>query len=278
MGITNVQVRQTPRIGIISSGDEIVPVENDPPPGCMRDVNRFTLGAMARNAYAEPVWIGMATDSLESVSALISQGLESSDAVLISGGSSMGTRDLVIAALEDLPDSKILVHGVSVSPGKPLIVAKVGEKPVFGLPGHPVSAMVSFDQFVVPLIRRLDGEDAVHPFLAPTITAELGRNMPSREGRTDFVRVRLENPNGRIVAVPVLGKSGMISAMVRAHGAVIISNDCEGLYKGDLVTVHLFANWIGEAIEKEHLFGHEASCGGSGDILKPPQQELLSGS
>ena len=278
MGMTNVKVHRTPRLGIISSGDEIVPVEMEPPPGCMRDVNRFTLGAMARNAYADPVWIGMATDSLESVSELIRLGLESCDAVLISGGSSMGTRDLVIAVLEELPDSKILVHGVSISPGKPLIVAEVGNKTVFGLPGHPISAMVSFEQFVVPLIRRLAGEDAVHPFLAPTITANLGRNIPSKEGRTDFVRVRLENRNGRIVAAPVLGKSGMISSMVRAHGVAVIGNDCEGLYKGDLITVHLFANWIGEAIEKEHLFGYEASGRGSRDISKPPQHEHLSGS
>jgi len=204
------------------------------------------------------------------------KGIQSTDIVLISGGSSMGSRDLVIEAIESFDDAEILLHGVAVSPGKPLILARVGHKPIIGLPGHPVSAMVCFEQFVVPIIRRLEGEDVVNPFLRPTIRAILSRNVPSREGRLDFVRVRLQNQRDGVVAVPVPGKSGMISAMVRAHGCVRIEADCEGLYKGDEVTVSLFADWIEESIEKKHLSGHEAPRRGPGDIFGPSQQEKLS--
>jgi molybdopterin molybdotransferase len=196
--------------------------------------------------------------------------------VVISGGSSMGSRDYVIEAIGAYDDSEILLHGVSVSPGKPLILARVGSKPVVGLPGHPASAMVCFEQFVVPLIRRLGGEDVVTPFLRPTITAYLTRNLPSREGRMDFVRVRLKVEGRTITATPVLGKSGMISAMVRAHGCICIEEDCEGLYKGDHVTVNLFSNWIEEHVEKEHLSRHEVAGGSSGNLFESSRQEQLS--
>ena len=188
----------------------------------------------------------------------------------------MGSRDHVLEAIRAHDDSEILLHGVSVSPGKPLILAKVGTRPVIGLPGHPVSAMVCFEQFVVPILRRLEGEDVVNPYLRKTFQAFLSRNVASREGRTDFVRVRLQNKDDRIVAVPVPGKSGMISAMVRAHGFIRIEADCEGLYKGDRVEVHLFADWIEESLEKKHLSGHEVAGGSAGDFFAAPEQEKLS--
>ncbi len=277
MGRRTVKVYERPRVAIISSGDEIVPIEQVPPPGCMRDVNRHALSAMALEVHATPVWIGIAPDRLDTLSSLIETALQRSDAVVISGGSSMGSRDLVIDAIRGYEDSELLVHGVSVSPGKPLILATVSGRPVIGLPGHPVSAMVCFEQFVVPLIRRLEGEDVLNPYLRVTVQAFLGRNIPSREGRTDFVRVRLKKSGDRLTAVPVPGKSGMISAMVRGHGHIRIETDCEGLYKGDRVKVHLFSNWIEENLAKEHLFGHEAPGRGSDDIPESSRQERLSG-
>ncbi|MEW6352640.1 MAG: gephyrin-like molybdotransferase Glp, partial [Thermodesulfobacteriota bacterium] len=276
MGRSTIKVHRRPSVAVISSGDEIVPVEEEPPPGCVRDVNRHTLSAAVQEAHAHPIWIGIAPDKLRELSLLIDQGVRSADIVLISGGSSMGSRDLVIEAIESYDDAEILLHGVAVSPGKPLILARIGRRPVVGLPGHPVSAMVCFEQFVVPLIRRLEGEDVVSPFLRPTVQAILSRNVPSKEGRLDFIRVRLQEQRDGIVAVPVPGKSGVISAMVRAHGCVRIEPDCEGLYKGDEVTVSLFADWIEESLEKKHLPGHEASRRRPGDIFGPSRQEKLS--
>jgi molybdopterin molybdotransferase len=276
MGRSTVGVYRKSSVAVISSGDEIVPIEEEPPAGCVRDVNRHTLSAAIQEAHANPVWIGIAPDQLRKLSSLIEQGIDTADTVVISGGSSMGSRDLVIEAIESFDDAEILLHGVAVSPGKPLILARIGHRPIVGLPGHPVSAMICFEQFVVPLIRRLEGEDVVNPFLRPTITATLSRNAPSKEGRLDFIRVRLQTHGDGIVAVPVPGKSGVISAMVRAHGWVRIEADCEGLYKGDEVTVNLFADWIEESLEKKHISGHEVPGRGAGAIFGPSQQEKLS--
>jgi molybdopterin molybdotransferase len=276
MGKQSVSVFKKPSVAVISSGDEIVPIDQDPPPGCVRDVNRYTLSAMIQEGHAKPIWIGIAPDNLASLSSLIEAAMKSGDVVIISGGSSMGSRDHVIEAIQSHKDSEILVHGVSVSPGKPLILARVGSTPIVGLPGHPVSAMVCFEQFVTPIMRRLEGEDTLYPFRRSSLKAFLSRNVPSKEGRTDYVRVRLLNKEGKTTAVPVPGKSGVISAMVRAHGYVRIEADCEGLYKGDEVTVHLFADWMGDDLEKEHISGHEAAGGGSGHIFATPKQEKLS--
>ncbi len=276
MGVSSLVAHRKPAVGVMSSGDEIVSIGDKLSAGCMRDVNRYTLTAMAEEAHARPGWIGTAKDDLDEIRSLVDRALDEADLLIISGGSSMGSRDLVIEALRSRPDSRILVHGVSISPGKPLIVARVGTKAVFGLPGHPVSAMVCFEQFVVPLIRRLEGEEVEEPFVRPTVSAFLGRNVPSREGRTDYVRVRLHEVADKMVAIPVLGKSGMISGMVRAQGFVRIEPDCEGLYKGDEVTVHLFSNWIEDRSATKHLPGYEAAGGRAGDIFETPEQERLS--
>ncbi|HMK35524.1 MAG TPA: gephyrin-like molybdotransferase Glp [Desulfomonilaceae bacterium] len=277
MGRRTVRVFKKPAVAIISSGDEIVPIDQEPPPGCVRDVNRYTLSAMVREAHAEPVWIGIATDDLKTLTSLIQKAMQAADMVIVSGGSSMGARDHVIEAIQSHTNAKILVHGVSVSPGKPLILAKIGSIPVLGLPGHPVSAMVCFEQFVTCLCRRLEGEEVAQPFLRPTVQSFLSRNVPSKEGRTDFVRVRLQSMDGKIAAIPVPGKSGVISAMVRAHGYIVIGADCEGAYKGDSVIVSLFADWMGGNLEKEYLSRYEAACRGTGHIFETPQQEKISG-
>jgi molybdopterin molybdotransferase len=277
LGRPNVRVFRKPKIAVISSGDEIVPIEHDPPPGCVRDINRHTLTACVIEAHAEPIWIGIAPDRLPILSDFLVKSLKKSDLVLISGGSSMGSRDFVIEAIRSLDDSEILVHGVSLSPGKPLIIGQSGRVPVVGLPGHPVSAMVCFEQFVVPIIRRLEGENVEHPFVRPTIQAILARNLPSKEGRLDLVRVKLKKADSKLTAMPVPGKSGMISAMVRADGFIRIPENCEGLYKGDSVNVNLFSPWLEDQIAKEYLLGHEASSGGVGALFEPVGQEKLSG-
>lgn len=276
MGLTSVRVYRRPSVAIISSGDEIVPIDVDPPAGCVRDINRNTLAACVKEAHGEPVWVGIAQDRLADLSPLIDRALKTADLVMISGGSSMGSRDLVIEAIEAYEDSAILLHGVSVSPGKPFILARVGAQPVVGLPGHPVSAMVCFEQFVAPLMRRLEGEDVINPFFRPSFPALLSRNVPSKEGRLDFVRVRLTIKERRLTAVPVIGKSGMISTMVRAHGHITIEPDCEGLYKGDLVNVHLFSHWMEEDLATQYLSGHEASSRGALDLFATPAHEKLS--
>ncbi len=276
MGINKLEVFAKPRVAVISSGDEIVPIDQEPLPGCVRDINRHTIIALIKEVGCSPSWMGIASDTLESISNIIDKSLETTDMVLISGGSSMGSRDYVIEAIESHDDSEILLHGVSISPGKPLIVSRIGDKPVIGLPGHPVSAMICFEQFVIPLLRLLEGENSIQPYLRPTIEALLTKNVPSKEGRTDFVRVKLEFHSGTVTAVPISGKSGAISAMSKADGSIIIGEDCEGLYKGDNVVVHLFSNWLGANSETKHIPGYEASARSPRTLFEPSKQEKLS--
>ncbi|MBU2622754.1 MAG: molybdopterin molybdenumtransferase MoeA, partial [Proteobacteria bacterium] len=158
------------------------------------------------------------------------------DMVLISGGSSVGTRDYTIEILSDLPDSEIIVHGISISPGKPTILSRSGKKPLWGLPGHVVSAMIVFAAVVKPFIEKISGfsSEQKNRF---TLSARLSRNVSSAQGRTDYIRVRLTEKEGILWAEPILGKSGLINTMIKADGLIEIGKNMEGLEKGTEVRV-----------------------------------------
>ena len=156
--------------------------------------------------------------------------------VLLSGGSSVGSRDLTLEVLKTLPDSTVLLHGVAIKPGKPTILADVGGKAFFGLPGHVASAMVVFHVLVRRHLEHLGG---ARPRPELRVSARLSRNVSSVHGRRDFLRVRLEERDGAMLAIPVLGKSGLIRTMVLADGLVEIDRDAEGLDEGTEVRVEL---------------------------------------
>jgi molybdopterin molybdotransferase len=239
LGRETVQVYRKPRIGIVSTGDEVVPVSAVPGPGQIRDVNSTTLAAMARVAGGQPRDYGIINDNAEQLKIACARALGENDMILVSGGSSVGMRDFTIEAFKAQPASEIMVHGVSISPGKPTILARSGDKPMWGIPGHVTSAMVVFRVLVAPFITHLGGlgEGSQRSFGIP---ARLARNLSSAQGRVDFVRVRLEERTDALYAEPLLGKSGLINTMVKADGLVRIAADAEGLDKGDLVTVELF--------------------------------------
>lgn len=235
-GKETVEVYQKPVIGIISTGDEVVPVNEFPGSGQIRDINTYTIASLVIKAGGVPVTYGIARDEFEVLFEKGSQALAQCDMILISGGSSVGTRDFTIEALSALPDATILVHGISISPGKPTILAKVGPKAFWGLPGHVVSAMVVFTIAVQPFIENIGG-------LSPQekselkISALLSRNVSSAQGRIDFIRVRLTETKGVLWAEPVLGKSGLIHTMIKADGLIAIGENAEGLDKGAEVQV-----------------------------------------
>jgi molybdopterin molybdotransferase len=164
--------------------------------------------------------------------------------VLISGGSSVGTRDYTIEALESMPGGSILAHGVSISPGKPTILAAADGKPVWGLPGHAASAMVVFHVLVRPFVAHMGGMATRAPEV-PRVHARLSRNIASQQGRVDFVRVQLEMGDEELWAHPVLGKSGLISTMVKADGLLRIEAHTEGLDGGTTVAVELLSPVMG---------------------------------
>jgi molybdopterin molybdotransferase len=158
--------------------------------------------------------------------------------ILVSGGSSVGMRDFTIQAFDAQPDAEIMIHGVSISPGKPTILGRSGDKPMWGIPGHVTSAMVVFRVLVEPFVAHLGGfDDRFRQRF--TVSARLTRNLSSSQGRVDFVRVRLLEQDGLWQAEPVLGKSGLIQTMVKADGLVRIAAEAEGLDKDDTVAVEM---------------------------------------
>ena len=230
-------VFRCPRVGILSTGDEVVPCGTEPAPGQVRDINSHTLAALVREAGARPMTYGIVSDRYEDLYAAFESALAGNDMVLVSGGSSVGTRDLTLDALAALEQVRVLFHGVSIRPGKPTILADFGGKAFWGLPGHVASAMVVFMVLVRPILDHISGRLSRRRV---PVKARLSRNLASAQGRVDFVRVRLSIQDNELRAEPILGQSGLIRTLVEADGLVAIAMNSEGLEQGAWVDVMLF--------------------------------------
>lgn len=235
-GKEKIRIYEQPVVGIISTGDEIVPIHEKPGPGRIRDVNSYTLSGFIRESGGIPVIHGIVKDHYQTLYDLCHQALDQCHMLIISGGSSVGSRDFTIDVLSNLPESEILVHGISISPGKPTILARSRNKAVWGLPGHTVSAMVVYKMVVEPFLKHVSGFQSkgrrrmIH-------AAFLSRNVSSAQGRTDFIRIRLYTKDGKLWAEPILGKSGLIHTMVKADGLLRVDANTEGLDKGSEVSI-----------------------------------------
>jgi molybdopterin molybdotransferase len=236
VGITQLQVARPPRVGIVSQGDEVVPPEQEPGPGQVRDINSYTLAGYVRRAGGIPVTYPIAPDTQEAIDAAVRAAFDDADLVVVTAGSSVSYRDLTANAINKLGAPGVLVHGVAIRPGKPTILAACAGKPVFGLPGNPVSCINIFQRFVTPTIRLLLGAG---PLPMRTVQARLARNIPAASGRADYVRVRLEQRSGETWAVPVLGKSNLIFVLVRSAGVVEVPLNSNGIPADSSVTVTL---------------------------------------
>ena len=239
LGVERVGVRARPRVAIFSTGDELVDVSASPRPGQIRDANGPALAAMCAQAGALPEYLGIVPDDVAAIAAAMEKALARADVVLLSGGSSVGARDLTIEALGVLPDTIVLAHGLAVSPGKPTIVASSRGKAVWGLPGQMASAQVVMLVFGCPFLAHLAGDAAAFSRPRPWTSAKLARNVASRQGREDFIRVRLSESAGATVAHPVLGKSGLLKTLLQAQGLIRIPAGLEGLEAGETVQVAL---------------------------------------
>jgi molybdopterin molybdotransferase len=240
LGIAQVTVSHRPSVGILSTGDEIVPYTTTPPPGKIRDINSITISGLVKRAGALVTDYGIVSDRIEHFLPALETAVAENDIVLFSGGSSVGMRDLGEQAIESLGEPGILVHGVALKPGKPIIIGLSENTPIFGLPGHPVSAMVCFDFFVLPAIRHLSGLQGRDKLPSPVIKAVLARNINSAPGRRDLIRVQLTKKENDWVAEPVLGKSGAITTLSRAHGWFLIDEHSQGVTKGTPIEVTLY--------------------------------------
>ncbi|HAJ37717.1 MAG TPA: molybdopterin molybdenumtransferase MoeA [Chloroflexi bacterium] len=234
LGITEVVVAAPPIVGIISTGDEVVAPDQPVQPGQVRDINSYTLAGLAVRAGGRAIRYGIVPDDRTALEAVAARAVQECDIVVFSAGSSVSYRDMTAEVIDGLGKPGVLVHGVSVKPGKPTILAVCDGKAVFGLPGNPVSAMVIFDLFITPAIGLLLGAQKLPQ---RTVMARLARNLASDSGREDYVQVRLETREGELWAVPVLGKSNLIYTLVNAEGTIKVPLDANGLRAGEWVTV-----------------------------------------
>lgn len=235
IGRTVVPVQRKLKVGVISTGDELVPPGQQPLPGQVRDVNTALLSALLTEQGAEVSPYGIVVDDESLLREKVTRALQECDAVLLSGGSSVGVKDASCRIIESL--GKLLLHGIALKPGKPTIMGRAGNKPLIGLPGHPVAAFVVARLFVLPLLDRLAGRE--RPFWS--VTAELSESVGANHGRAQVNACRLLRQDGRVLAVPIRSKSGLITQLAGADGFFCIERDCEGLPKGAPVQVYLNA-------------------------------------
>lgn len=238
LGVTEVNVYRRPLVAVLSSGDEVVPIHSRPESGQIRDANSHALSALIRSCGAKPIPFDIVPDNARMLGEALRSALAQADVVAISGGSSVGARDLMVEAVSSLPDTEILAHGVAIRPGKPTLLAKHKGKAVLGLPGHPVSALIVAQVFLAPFLAFLQGGKLEKGPPGHRVEAALATSIPSTIGLEEYVRVRLEETTGgSYVARPVFGKSGMLSTMVKADGIITIPMNAEGFSRGEIVQV-----------------------------------------
>jgi len=230
VGADRVGVAKMPKIGIISTGNELVPVVETPGPGEVRDANSYLAGAFVTERGCHPVYFGIVRDERTVLKRAVASALERCDAVLVSGGSSKDERDNTAAVIAEL--GEVLVHGIALAPGKPTIIGTARGKPVIGLPGHPASAFVVLVAIVDHLLAAMR-QTAVS---RRTVRARLTQNVPSTRGREDYVRVSLSGGE----ATPVFGKSGLLNTLVQSEGLVRVPASSEGFEVGEEVEVILW--------------------------------------
>ena len=231
IGRVRVPVVKKLTVGVISTGDELVPPEVQPCPGQIRDVNSPMLEAMLTAFGCHVINYGIVIDDEALLTQKVRQAAAECDAVLLSGGSSVGVKDAACRIIESM--GRLLLHGIAIKPGKPTILGKAGPKPLVGLPGHPVAAYFITKLFVLPLLGRLSGRDMT----AYTVTAKVTQSISANHGRAQYHCCRLTPRDGEVWAEPIRGKSGLITTLAGADGYFCIDRDCEGLPKNAEIQV-----------------------------------------
>ncbi len=235
LGINRVKVYKKPRFYTISTGDEIIDIEEVMEIGKIRDINSYTLRSLIMDIGGEVSGSSIIKDDYDKLRAEVESALKVSDIVLISGGSSVGTRDYTHQVIESFNGQGVFVHGVSIKPGKPTIMGEGEGKLIFGLPGHPVSSIMVFNTFLKYYINEKLGVQEIRKF----VNAIMDFNFPSASGRTTYQMVKLQERDGEFYATPTFGKSGMISLLSNSEGYIILEIHEEGIYKGEKRAVYL---------------------------------------
>ncbi|BAQ13772.1 molybdopterin biosynthesis protein MoeA [Clostridium botulinum B2 128] len=236
LGITKVPVCRKPKVAIISTGDEIVDPNKELKLGQIRDINSYLLQASIIEDGAIPINYGIIRDDFNLLKNTVEKAIEDTDIVLISGGSSVGKKDVTIDVINSLGDPGVFVHGIAIKPGKPTIIGNVKDKIVFGLPGHPLSAAVVYKVIVKYYIDKIAGiKEKVFP-----IVCKFNINYHSAKGREEYLPVTLNWQENEIIASPIFSKSGLISGFSKAYGFIKIDKNLEGIKKDEKVFVYRF--------------------------------------
>ena len=248
-GVDRVTVVKKPIVTVVTTGDEIVSPDAALNPGQIRDVNSFTLSALAESTGCEAHLTPKVPDSQDGLLEVLKAAVRESDVVLISGGSSVGDRDFTTTAVQALANAKILFHGVAIKPGKPVLMALVGETAVFGIPGHTVAAMTVFGEIIAPALLARQGVTGVSPRFI--IKAKLAASLRPDAVRDEIFRVRLERREDGATAWPLPAQSGLITVMTRAHGMVYTKAGQQEMQAGEIVEVQVLMDrvsgyWQGE--------------------------------
>lgn len=245
LGKAEVKVFEKPKVAILATGNELVELGAKPREDQIFEVNRLVLSALCRELEAEPVDLGIAKDDVDEITAKLEMGLEVADAIITTGGTSVGISDLVPEAVNKLGKPGVIVHGIAMRPAMPTALAIVNEKPIIVLSGNPVAAMIGFEVFAKPTINALMGLEKEEP--RPVVKAKMTRRVTTTLGRKTFVRVYVFKSGEEYFAEPISARgSGIISTMTRANGYVVAPENVEGLDEGETVSVHLF-----DAVEGE---------------------------
>lgn len=234
MGYSRIPAVKRISVGIISTGDELVAIDTVPAEGQIRDVNSAMLSALVKEAGGTGIVYGIVKDQEEQLKAALDHALQECDIVLISGGSSVGTKDATLRVIAERGD--VLFHGIAMKPGKPTILGRVGGRAVFGLPGHPVAACFVSELFVKPLLAQMMGRK----IRERTIPAVLAETVSANHGRAQYMGVILSEEKDILQALPVHGKSGLITSLAGTDGYFCIPRDCEGIKAGETIMVRLY--------------------------------------
>jgi len=268
-GHTEVSVRRRPVVSIIPTGTELVAPGTELTKGDIIDFNSTMLSAMAAECGAEANRRSIIKDDAAQLGNAIMDALSKSDIVVINAGSSAGREDFTVDVIAGL--GKVFVHGVSIKPGKPVILGIVKGKPVIGIPGYPVSAALTFSLFVKPLIHALQGLQSPEP---DTLKAKLSRQVASTLGQEEFIRVKLGSVSGKLIATPVTRGAGALMSLVRADGVIRVPSSIEGLAAGQEVSVELLR--LSRDIENTIVCigSHDNALDVLGNFLKKKHPEL----
>tara|TARA_B100000029_G_scaffold235772_1_gene232901 strand:+ start:4355 stop:5590 length:1236 start_codon:yes stop_codon:yes gene_type:complete len=236
-GLTKIFVSKRPIIGVLSSGDELIPPGNKLELGKIRDINTYTISNLIKNSGCIAKIFPILPDDLNSQLNQAKNALQFCDMLIFSAGSSISYRDTTAEVINSLEKPGVIVHGISVKPGKPTILGLSGTKPIIGLPGNPVSSIMIFINIVKPILDKLNNHVSN---IGNQIDCTLTQDISSQTGREDYVQVSLKINDQKILATPVFGKSNLINTLVNSDGFITIPPETGGLYKNSLVKVKTY--------------------------------------